>query len=373
MEQFEKLFKAVSQIVQQTKVAKEESRLRGEQFNIFKVCGIDHYELQHSAIIAELLNPKGSHGQGCLYLKLFLETYGSSFDVATMKEKDINVKTEEWTSDYDGRMDIYVEYQGKPIVIIENKIYAGDQDAQLKKYRKDALQRESNQFEIVYLTLYGDDASSDSCEGINYFRMSYSEHIIKWMELCIEKSSQIPLVRETLVQYRNHIKQLTQQDMNELSKKELFEIMVKNNEVVDFIIKASNDGYFEYLFEKFVEPDLRKFSMENGLRYEKPLYFTKDEWHGAKIGIFISKTKGTYGITYNEEKEVQCKIWDSPNNWWPYGYFDGHLFNNWKEPSLFPKMINKEFSKEIIEIVAKMLTDVKNAKVELSMPIKHKQ
>ena len=112
MEQFEQLFKAVNQIVQQAKVAKEESRLRGEQFNIFKVCGIDHYELQHSKIIAELLNPQGSHGQGCLYLKLFLETYRSNLVMTDFDTRVFSVKREERTYDnddnYNGRMDIFI-------------------------------------------------------------------------------------------------------------------------------------------------------------------------------------------------------------------------------------------------------------------------
>ena len=34
----------------------------GSRFNIFSVCGVNHYENTHSAIIAEFLNPKGTHG-----------------------------------------------------------------------------------------------------------------------------------------------------------------------------------------------------------------------------------------------------------------------------------------------------------------------
>lgn len=376
MEQYEQLFKAVSQIVQQAKVAKEESRLRGEQFNIFKVCGVDHYELQHSKIIAELLNPEGSHGQGCLYLKLFMETYGSSIDVANLDEKSIRVKREEWTTDYDGRMDIYVEYQGKPIVIIENKIFAGDQGAQLKKYRKDAIQRGSVQSEIIYLTLWGDDASPDSGEGIDYIRMSYSEHIIKWMELCIEKSSQLPLVRETLVQYRNHIKQLTQQDMNEQSKNELFEIMVKKHEEVDAIINAAinaaNDGYFAYLFNNYVKPDLQRFASDNGLDYIDGLFFTNKDWNGAKIGIDTQHVGCNCGIVYDGEKEIQNNIWGNNSNWWPFGCFHGGLFHYWGEQMLFSKIINKDFSIEVINLVTKMLDDVKKANVDLTIPIRYK-
>ena len=45
---------------------------KGEKFNIFRVCGVDHYETTHSAILAEFLNPKGGHGKETKYLHLFL-------------------------------------------------------------------------------------------------------------------------------------------------------------------------------------------------------------------------------------------------------------------------------------------------------------
>lgn len=65
-------------ILEKAKVAQQESRLRGEQFNIFHACGVNHYETTHSAIIAEFLNPQGSHGQGDVYLKEFLGIVGKN-------------------------------------------------------------------------------------------------------------------------------------------------------------------------------------------------------------------------------------------------------------------------------------------------------
>ena len=48
----------------------------GAGFNVFSLCGVDHYETLHSKILAEFLNPKGSHGQGKLFLDLFCEILG---------------------------------------------------------------------------------------------------------------------------------------------------------------------------------------------------------------------------------------------------------------------------------------------------------
>ena len=40
----------------------------GARFNVFGLCGVDHYENTHSNIIAEFLNPKGSHSLGTALL-----------------------------------------------------------------------------------------------------------------------------------------------------------------------------------------------------------------------------------------------------------------------------------------------------------------
>ena len=45
----------------------------GEQFNLMDVFNISTDELKHSMFLRELLDPTGCHGQGDLYLRLFIE------------------------------------------------------------------------------------------------------------------------------------------------------------------------------------------------------------------------------------------------------------------------------------------------------------
>ena len=45
-------------------------RRTGSAFNVFNICGIDHYETKHSAILAALLDPSGAHGLGPEFLLL---------------------------------------------------------------------------------------------------------------------------------------------------------------------------------------------------------------------------------------------------------------------------------------------------------------
>jgi len=243
MEQSENLLKTITLLVEKEKNEREERVHRGELFNIFKVCGIDHYELQHSAIISELLNPHGSHGQEGLYLKLFMQVYASKLSMDEIEYNRISVQREKWTEAYDGRMDICIEYDRLPFIILENKLYAKDQSIQLRKYKNEAeriINRSKNpkqKYEIVYLTLDGHEATKDSSEGVDYIRMSYKKDIIRWLDLCIENSVRLPLLRETLIQYQNHIKIITNNDMSEFEKQDLYKMLANYPEATRKISK----------------------------------------------------------------------------------------------------------------------------------------
>ena len=184
-------------ILERVKVLRMESRLRGEQFNIFHVSGVNHYETIHSAVIAEFLNPDGSHGQGDTYLKEFLSTIGNNEFLTAFDTSKASVATESHTAD--GRMDILITNTKGQAVIIENKIYADDQWEQLKRYNDFALKEyHAGNYAILYLTLWGGEASKQSGKGVVYTCISYKDTVLKWLERCIQISAQKPLIRETM-------------------------------------------------------------------------------------------------------------------------------------------------------------------------------
>ena len=54
------------------------AKLSGEHFNIFNVLGMTTNEVYcHSAFITELLNPKGSHDQGNVFLNVTKTVYNA--------------------------------------------------------------------------------------------------------------------------------------------------------------------------------------------------------------------------------------------------------------------------------------------------------
>ena len=75
METTSKILESISRLYEREKQVKERKRKEGDFFNVFNTIGLRTEEVRlHSAFIAELLNPKGSHGLSYHFLQAFLET-----------------------------------------------------------------------------------------------------------------------------------------------------------------------------------------------------------------------------------------------------------------------------------------------------------
>jgi hypothetical protein len=66
----------LSQISSITKKHDEISRITGEYFNIFNLLFATYHEGTHSRIITSLLDTKGSHGKGDIFLNYLLVLSG---------------------------------------------------------------------------------------------------------------------------------------------------------------------------------------------------------------------------------------------------------------------------------------------------------
>ena len=311
--------RSVSDKIHQTE---ERAKTRGERFNIFSILGVNHYELAHSTIIAEFLNPDGSHGQGDIFLDEFLNEIfysvscrfrkpwvmksGAPFDISSAK-----VYTEYDTGN--GRIDILIRNEAGQAVIIENKLYAADQPEQLKRYAEFA-ERQNWDYSIVYLTLYGDEASTQSAEGIDYVRISYSDEIIKWLQRCICNTVDKPFLRETFIQYSNLVKKLTHRNMETKFTEEVIKAMVDNAEAAAMIC-SMQQKYREYVQDNILLPKLKEFADESGLQFaydwemngEKGFYFRKKEWKNAAIWFYSENRtswSGFYITIMNEYPDV---------------------------------------------------------------------
>lgn len=184
------------------------------QFNVFSLCGVDHYELWHSKIIAHFLSPQGAHGFGMKFLSAFAQY----FELGEYSDNVI-VRTEvsARTSDVNfGRFDILIEdYQTKTVCIIENKIFATERSDQLMKYDEWLKRKETADWNthLVFLTLDGRTPETLKDEN-RYTRIAYSSDeseckcLSSWIDRCAEIAKEMPSVRETLCQYKKHINKI---------------------------------------------------------------------------------------------------------------------------------------------------------------------
>ena len=196
----------------------ELARTTGARFNLFQILKIGHYEVAtHSPILAELLDPNGSHAQGPVFLELFLgadtisHRQGSEwrFDTSTAVvhcEYGIGVKTDS----AGGRIDILITDGRGRRIAIENKINAVEQDNWVERYL-DFLGPDGL---LIYLTLDGvapQEVHERACAD-DLIQLSYASHITRWLKDCRKEAATVPVVRESITQYLHLIERLTNQN-----------------------------------------------------------------------------------------------------------------------------------------------------------------
>lgn len=118
-----------------TEARKLFSKQLAPEFRLFDYLQRD--EMGLSRCIAALLDPKGTHGQGSVFLDAFLERFFPDQSWRAVS-RDWSVRTEK-IANGQRRIDIYLESQleSRPFIIgIENKPWAADQDGQLRDYAK---------------------------------------------------------------------------------------------------------------------------------------------------------------------------------------------------------------------------------------------
>ena len=168
----------------------------------------------HSVFLYELINPYGTHYQDDEYLRIFINK--------VLNIKDFNFEHVEVGRETlikaNRRIDFTIKNDDYYIAI-EMKIDATDQESQLSDYYEYAFNQNKKFTKVYYLTLDGKDASEKSFkdkEIIPYEKISFQFEIVDFIEKAIEKSANLPIIRESLIQYKNLILKITNQLTQEL-------------------------------------------------------------------------------------------------------------------------------------------------------------
>lgn len=379
----QQFFREVENICTREQALQEERHRKGENYNLFSILNIERYELKHSALIANLLDPKGSHGCGDAFLRAFFEIAlkerAYPFEDCTHLHSYTEYYTGPIAGDTGGRIDILVKSSCYGL-IIENKIYAGDQDKQLTRYDNYGKKTlGAGKYLLAYLTLYGYDASKEStstksAEEVAYLRLSYAEDILRWLEQCVRLADNKPLVRESLNQYIRTIKQLTYQDMNQEDIQKIIDLAVDHPEVVA-TLSSKRDAIAQGIREKYIFAELKKYADQKGWLYddsessyneeEPKIRLRKEGWDGSIIISADSENKkSNYGWWMNlwigidskvtGAKKLACLEKQSPE--YPMGW-EYLTTPNWYSAENFPAMktsVAEEIISKLNEIIEEL-------------------
>ena len=287
----------------------------------------------HSAFLCEMLNPKGSHLKGNLFLKLFLEcVHNQELDVesACVKVEHV-IGTRDDQNKTGGRVDIYIWDKMNNTICIENKINALEQNAQIERYCKHNPGKNT----VYYLTKFGDQPTSAGSfvQDQNYYSLSYQNDIANWLRLCMKEAYDAPILRESIKQYLLLINKLTH-TMDSKEQEELFNLILRNHEEATIIAanyrqavgqvldKFRNDLYNALLVklkDKYNiylsnEDVYRKWSiiwLKIKGKHESRMFFgissfAIDEVESLRIGIF----------TMNANDPDNSALGQKETNWW---------------------------------------------------------
>jgi hypothetical protein len=206
-------------------------------------CVLDYLDTREnglSRIIANLLDPSGSHGQGVKFLEAFMRWIGLESgwfdDIRTAK-----VFLELPTAAAGGRgfIDILVKI-GRRALAIENKPDAIDQPLQVARYLDDLEHQCRDGHCLVYLSGFGGGPSAASIEPARLDRevkeralvLTDYPRLIEWLQLCME-CSRAPAVTVMLEGLVRHIGKRFMGTGDVREQSDLIDLVVRDSDTLE--------------------------------------------------------------------------------------------------------------------------------------------
>ena len=410
------------------------NRLNATEFNLIKLFEPKHRENRVSDLIVELLKPDGMHGQGDVFIRNFLKILdekmnGKNRDIGYWKNAvEINVDVSREYNTGNGRIDIFMEFDnggGNSFAIgIENKVNAGEQEEQLKRYN-DYLKSWKN-YLLIYLTADGKEATtldekekeSLSTAG-KYLEISYEDLLIPWLETTL-KECEAEKVKIFVKDFMEWIKLLKKEDhMREIDRKVIEDYLLDKNvcekerkerievawmlRVLPDIFKKMREQVFQTLVKmltnskEFAQYEKHDEEFSKGVE-DASFLLNKENWkvEGMPVlyfGIGFNNNDFKvvyYGISKNEknypfegnwknnnttlQRELRNKLdkifrslpkltanWDVDEWWVAYRYFDDpYKFEVGKEVEFYKK-VSEDGYQQVAKYYFDKLVELKNA------------
>lgn len=294
-------------------------RFLSTDFNIFKRIfkRIKRKEDALSDIIADMLDPAGSHGQQRMFLDAFLR----QIDRCNLLNRHVEPICE--YSCGQGKIDILVDF-GDFGIAIENKLWADDQDKQLERYPDALKEKYNNQFCLIYLTPDGREPSEKSIEPEarntlikdgHLLLVSYCDDMLNWLRECHQRCESDKF-RWFLRDFMDYIPTMMEEKSMTGEKKVIMEHALDSKENLEMTLDIHFAGDdlckrlkrdFLMKLRKCLDESLDKPQwkfVDDGLHEGRSLAFAKESWN-KKYSIRIQEYQGRveYGVAKGEKSE----------------------------------------------------------------------
>ena len=209
----EKVTRLLDSVVGKVAAVREARRLYGQrlapEFSGFRL--LDPNEDRLSAVLKNLLDPRGNHAQGELFLSAFFAKFLPEWKADDLASACVK---REFEVENRRRIDLVVMSESF-FIAFENKPWANDQPLQMNDYsdHSKSAQYSQKKTTLFYLSGDGSDPSNDSInrEKLNNAKgsrelivIAYTK-LIPWLQEC-EKNTLAPNVRHFIAEYISYIK-----------------------------------------------------------------------------------------------------------------------------------------------------------------------
>lgn len=215
-------------------------------FNVLASLGPD--ELRLSQIVKELLSPTGTHAQGSVFLRLFLERFNLAQQFLPHID-NVSATTEkpmDRLPNATRRMDIHLDFGGMAAIAIENKPRAGDQQEQCQDYLKQLGKSHPATHCVIYLSGAGNPPSETSlcktnreqAENDGRFKILAYPQLIEWLKDC-RRECQADRVSLFLSEFADYIqKQFAGIEMTEMQ--DVVNVALKDHKTLQAALEIGN-------------------------------------------------------------------------------------------------------------------------------------
>lgn len=258
----EQIRKLLDRLLTEKSNDEREREQSGKDFNIFECLGIEDKELVLCRMLQQLLDPKGKHGQGDLFLRVFCEQVLKDIKPFPDDELKSARVLREYRIPKNRRIDIVIETDYRVIPIeAKTKSRPEEQKDQVSDYcrftseKMEQFGSSAREWKLYYLTLYGTMPSEGSMS--DEWKNSGRVQCISWKEDISEYLAEVlnhslpERVRQIITQYKEAVDRITGNDMNAVDTLDKVIQTPKDMEAAEYICSNLNAKKTEFLRSLF--------------------------------------------------------------------------------------------------------------------------